>query len=501
MPILSISVINQVGNVLVSIQNTPTKNMNAMLSQFGRLNKKDNVTYIISEKVRYLYRLIEGVYIVITSTLNSNIVDDSDLLQSVVAVLSQELDGISEEKICQDVFLVSDIISEFCNYDGTCEHLSTSEVDVNLLMESYEEEQYILELKQKKKDAKKLAEQRAEELQAERKLREKMEKLKGDEEKILEEKWKEIERMKQEQLLRNKEENETKEKVRRQNTAPKKKSGIVLGKTKPLFENLEDVESENENSVELDDGVEEKQVKVEKKQKSATLMTENMIVKLQETLSCSLYSERSECSFSLTGSLSVCVADVAKSHIPLKIHPATYPVKVQLHPQMDSSQFNKNNVLIPKQNSKGYAVGAHPSLCAKWSYSTSDVSELPVAITCWPSEEEESVSMTMSYEMKTGFDNMKMIIPINDSIEVNNCDGTYEISQDGLEWNVEDSTEGGTGSMDFIVNSNNVGMDDMFPVKVIFAVKQSMSGIGIESVELENVTTDVQFDTDFKVYQ
>ncbi|ELP90145.1 hypothetical protein EIN_405990 [Entamoeba invadens IP1] len=236
MTIYSVAIISRGGVVLTSIQNSPLRHFESTVSQFSHLDKDPKVTYILSEKVKYVYRAVEDVYIILITSLNSNIISDLSVLQSIIAVLSQRLDGISESKICSSVFETTSIITEFCNFDGTCETLTPSDIELNLAMQSVDEENYLQELKQKKEEAKKLADQRAAELQAEKKLKEKMEKEKEKEQKVAEEKLLEIQRLQEEQNAKIIEEEEAQKRAEkhRRSEVKTRRGGITLGKAKTV---------------------------------------------------------------------------------------------------------------------------------------------------------------------------------------------------------------------------------------------------------------------------
>ncbi|EDR29994.1 coatomer subunit delta-1, putative [Entamoeba dispar SAW760] len=464
---------------------------------------KFQVTFIQLEKIKYIYQPVDDIYVVLITSINSNIVEDTQILQCIVSVLSQRLDGITEAKICSDVFVITDIISEFCNFDGTCEKLTSSDVEQNLAMQSQEEELYFLELKQKKNDAKKLAQQKASELSAEKKSREKMEKQKGKEQRAIDEKYQEIQRIQQEEMIKMQEEEERRriEKEKKKETIKMKKGGITLGKQKKILfdeEEEKNVLNNEDNSASQEE--EQQQPNQEKKViKEKKLMTENMIIKLIENVSCSMYSENSTCSLSLAGSLSVSVADASLTHTPITINHYELPLKTQLHPQMDTTAFNKDHILIPKTNAKGYAIGSTPSLLIKWSYTSTDNESLPISVTCWPSEEEDHLSMTISYETKKQLNNLRIIVPVKENVIVDSCEGTYN-TEDGLEWIIGNVEQGSTGAMEFTLNDNNLRTDDMFPVKIEFDVDQTYSGLKINEIKLDSVDTSIQCTTDFKVF-
>ncbi|GAB1225939.1 hypothetical protein ENUP19_0266G0028 [Entamoeba nuttalli] len=502
MTIYSIALISRGGNILTAIQNYKLKNFSSILAQFSRLEKGSQVTFIQLEKIKYIYQPVDDIYVVLITSINSNIVEDTQILQCIVSVLSQRLDGITEAKICSDVFVITDVISEFCNFDGTCEKLTSSDVEQNLVMQSQEEELYFLELKQKKSDAKKLAQQKASELSAEKKSREKLEKQKGKEQKAIDEKYQEIQRIQQEQMIKMQEEEEEKrriEKQKKKETIKMKKGGITLGKQKKIL--FDEDEKKILNNEDIEDGSDNQQEEEQKQQpiQEKKLMTENMIVKLIENVSCSMYSENSTCSLSLSGSLSVSVADASLTHTPININQYELPLKTQLHPQMDTTAFNKDHILIPKANAKGYAIGSTPSLLIKWSYTSTDNESLPISVTCWPSEEENHLSMTISYETKKQLNNLRIIVPVKENVIVDSCEGTYNM-EDGLVWIIGNVENGSTGAMEFTLNDNSLRTDDMFPVKIDFDVDQTYSGMKINEIKLDNVDTSIQCTTDFKVF-
>ena len=527
MTIYSIAITTRTGNVLASIQNHKLKNYQSIVQQFGRLEKDPQLTYVQSEKIKYVYQSVDDIYVVLITSLNSNIIDDISLLTNIVQVLTQELDGLSESKVCSNTFTTISVIQEFCNFDGTCEKVSGVEIEQNLAMQSQEEELYLMELEQKRKDAQKLAEQKAAELLAEKKLKEKLEKEKNKDKakKEIEEKYAEIQRLQEEQMIRMQEEEEQRRKMEMQKKKEMsmqrpKKGGITLGKQKQMtFRNSEDEEevlnrNEDENNSlnenndnnetyqeeKVETQIKEKKPKKKEVVKEKKLMTESMLIKVVENVACTMYSENSTSTLNLTGSLSVSVADQQYSHTAIQLEQFELPLKTQLHPQMDAQQFNKNRILIPKQTAKGYAIGATPSLCVKWSYTSNDNEIFPLNVTCWPSEEDDRLAMTISYECRKDVKGVKIIVPINENVVVENCEGEYEIEKQGLVWIIGDVENGASGALEFAVEDENVTSDDVFPVKIDYLIEQTYSGIQVKELPLESVEMAVLCTTDFKVF-
>ena len=236
-PITALALITAQGRVLAAVQNAPTRNLAALLAQFARLPRDERVSYVVSEKVRYLYQLLQDVFVVVVTTTASNVLADQDVLQAVVRVLTARFGGVCEEVVEDNVFEATDVLTEFCNYDGSCEVLTEGEVDACLAMESHEEELFLEELKRKKEEAKEVARQKAAELEAERRRREEEERLRARELEH-EEKMAELDRLREEQIVRMREQEQEEEERRRaqrkKQPATARPRGLVLGQRRVI---------------------------------------------------------------------------------------------------------------------------------------------------------------------------------------------------------------------------------------------------------------------------
>ena len=73
---------------------------------------------------------------VVVATTAGNIIADRDDLPFIVHVRTARFGGVSEEVVEDNVFEATDVLTEFCNCDGSCEVLTDGEVDACLAMKS-----------------------------------------------------------------------------------------------------------------------------------------------------------------------------------------------------------------------------------------------------------------------------------------------------------------------------------------------------------------------------
>jgi hypothetical protein len=121
----------------------------------------------------------------------------------------------------------------------------------------------------------------------------------------------------------------------------------------------------------------------------------------------------------------------------------------------------------------------------KWRFQTTDDSQIPLSINCWPSENGQGgCDVNIEYELEQGVEHLELedvviTIPIPHGVNapvVAENDGDYTFDKrNGLQWRlpVIDATNK-TGSMEFSCGGNP---DDFFPVHVSFFSKKTYSQI------------------------
>ena len=172
--IVAIALVTRGGKVILSRQNAPIARvrLEGLLATFSRVVAASTATCVETDGYRFLYRLMDDVYVVCVTPLSSNIVDDTAVLTGVIAAMSQKI-ALTSRTATQGMFELLFIVDEFLLW-GTAEKLPVRTVMQNVAMKSKDEELYLRELEAKKQEALRIAKRREEEIKEEKELRERI---------------------------------------------------------------------------------------------------------------------------------------------------------------------------------------------------------------------------------------------------------------------------------------------------------------------------------------
>lgn len=157
MAVISAGIVNQGGRVILARQFMEINRVRieGLLSAFPRLRDasvKKQATFLDAGSVRYVYQPIENLFLVLITTLNSNIVEDLATLQIMGKVMSEYVGGaVSETTVEQHAFNIFFAFDEII-VGGKRESSTLEEIQTYLEMDSVEERLY-LEQKQQQMEA------------------------------------------------------------------------------------------------------------------------------------------------------------------------------------------------------------------------------------------------------------------------------------------------------------------------------------------------------------
>ena len=174
--ILSVSIVNSTGRTLVARQfsHLSRSQVEGRLNAFPKLITSKSQSYIETESIRYVFQDLNGLYFVLITTKDSNILEDLDLL-SMLLQLSREITGeLTEETIIENSLELITAYDE-CIFDGYRQNVTSSEVSTFLRMESKEEDEAIRIRKEKEQKAAQEMKEKLKELEKQKKNRPKQE--------------------------------------------------------------------------------------------------------------------------------------------------------------------------------------------------------------------------------------------------------------------------------------------------------------------------------------
>ena len=416
--IQSFAVITKTGKVICSRQNVPftrTK-IEGLYATFTRMASTTPHSSFEAESVRFVYRLIEDVYFVVITTLSSNIIEDTEILNAVIACVQTKM-TITSKSVTQQMFEIVFILDEFLQW-GFCEKLSVQNVRTNLAMRSRDEELYLQQKELKEQEALRIARQKAEELREEKELKEKLEMMQKMQNNM-------VNQMRSgndysplsdyapsaspvQQNTQTVKKNVPKKPVAKQAT-----KGLQLGKKKQAETLIEEIKKEEQIVDEEPQQVEERkqsnvqqnQTQQKQQKKEKKLMLTSCAVKVVEESHITVSAESSTVTLAMNGSLAVAVAEGCNPEIALG--QVGIAAKAQMNPAIDAKAFTQRIVKV--KEGKKFAVNT-PATYIKWSFKSNDY-ELPITFTCWPAESDNGLTLSLSYECakEMKYQNLEML--------------------------------------------------------------------------------------------
>ncbi|ORZ39985.1 coatomer subunit delta [Catenaria anguillulae PL171] len=177
------------------------------------------------------------------------------------------------------------------------------------------------------------------------------------------------------------------------------------------------------------------------------------------------------------GDLSVHVTTPAAAQARVQVQlPANSAAQFKTHPNMDKKAWTDSSTLTLRDASKSFPVG-QPSGVLKWRLVSKDESAVPLSINCWPNPTNDGhCEVNIEYELLAThmtLRNVVLAVPIPPSPaqpQVQHVDGdtVYDRARGLLYWQVpEVSGDKPSGSLDFKAAGDQPGA--YFPVAVQFA--------------------------------
>ena len=495
--IQSVAIITKTGKIIVAKQNVPVTRtkVEGLYATFIRMATTTQHSSFEAESVRFVYRLIEDVYIVLITTLSSNIIEDTEIMNAIIACIQQKM-TITSKAVTQGMYEIAFILEEFLQW-GFCEKLSVQNVRTNLAMKSRDEELYLHQLEMKKQEAARIAKQKAEEIKEEKELKEKLEMMQRMQSNSLFHEQKKGVNMDYTPFQDIPEQKPEQPKPQPKKTAKKTTKqatkGLQLGKKKQAETLIEEIKKEEQ--IEEEPVVQKEQKQTQQKQqgtkaapKEKKLMLSKCIVKLVEESHIVSNFENSTASITLNGSLSIAVCEGCNPELHLS--PVGIAAKAQMNPAIDPKAFALRIVKV--KEGKKFAVN-NPATYVKWNYKSDDV-ELPITFTCWPAESENGLTLSLSYECAQELKDVVVSIPKLGSVMISNLEGGEIEEGEKIEWVIGNVEEGASGSLELEMEGESLDVSLLFPMNVGYLVEKTMTGNDVEKVVVDG--QEIEFEKD-----
>jgi len=464
-----------------------------LLAAFPKLvNTSKQHTYVETENVRYVYQPLEGLYLLLVTNRQSNILEDMDTLRLLGKVVPEYVVALDEEGVMDGAFELIFAFDEVISM-GHKEHTNVQQVAVNLDMESHEERLHKMIIQSKIDETKDHMKRKA----------------------------MEIDKVKMEQKMEvaSKMQDPRNSRSGRYGGDPYGDGGMgggggggYPGERRPSYS---DAPSHGVGgmgggggiggggrggaSVPTSASAPSRGMKLGKK--SASLLeslktdtgpelvergpsgaapmpagpTESLTVTVEEKVSCFLKKDGGVDGLEVQGTMTLEVhnPDTTLVRIMCGLGPNAGKFQFKTHPNIDKNLFNSEGVLGLKDPNRPFPTNSSLGVL-KWRFQSQNEDDVPLLINCWPTQSGAETQVNIEYEATELFDlrQVQIYIPVGTSEcpAVNSIEeGDYRFdSRNGcLLWEiplVDGSNR--SGSMEFMVPACDT--DAFFPIEASF---------------------------------
>ncbi|KAK8449915.1 hypothetical protein SEVIR_7G286100v4 [Setaria viridis] len=493
MVVLAASIVSKSGKALVSRQFVDMSRIRieGLLAAFPKLvGTGKQHTYVETENVRYVYQPIEGLYLLLITNKQSNILEDLDTLRLLSKLVPEYSPSLNEEGICKTAFELIFAFDEAISL-GNKENVTVQQVKQYCEMESHEEKAHKLMMQAKINETKDIMKKKANELDKMRMERGKLDKggyssISGP--RVIEKTFSDmsISGSGFGGLSTDMDSFASKPKGGRPSTtatAPGKGLGMKLGKTQKTNQILESLKAEGE--VILED-VQTSSVPT----RSPSLPpTDPVMVTIEEKLNVVAKRDGGINNFDVQGTLALQVLNDADGFIQLQIESQDIPgLSFKTHPNINKELFNSQQILGAKDPNRPFPSGQNETPLVKWRIQGMDESSLPLSVNCWPSVSGNETYVNIEYEASEMFDlhNVVISIPLpalREAPSVKQIDGEWKFDSRNsvLEWSIlliDQSNR--SGSMEFVVPPADPS--SFFPISVGFSASSTFSDLKVAGI-------------------
>mmetsp|Transcript_17379 Transcript_17379/g.43669 ORF Transcript_17379/g.43669 Transcript_17379/m.43669 type:complete len:512 (-) Transcript_17379:3269-4804(-) len=497
MVVLAASVLAKSGKPLVSRQYMDMSRIRieGLLAAFPKLvGTGKQHTFVETENVRYVYQPMEGLYLLLITNKQSNILEDLETLRLLSKLIPEFCQSLEEEAVARNAFDLIFAFDEVISL-GHKENITILQVKQNCEMESHEEKLHKMIIQSKINDTKDIMKKKAMEIEKSKMESKKMAAFAPSSLTAFgSSSSKSAGGMPEAEAAPSFSRPEPPAPKPAANRGPAK--GMQLGKAKKTNDFLETLAKEGE-AVEVEVPKAGPAGGFGSTTVTANLSTDPLTLNIDEKLSVTLNKQGGLENLEVQGTMSLVVNNDADAFIRVAV--ASGPNKqfqFKTHPNIDKAAYSSQNVLALKDPSRPFPTGSELGIL-KWRLQTKDESLVPLTINCWPSVSGGQSYVNIEYESTASFDlqNVSIVIPLpHGPPTVNQCDGEwrYDSRRSAIVWDVEliDDTNR-SGSMEFVVGAADA--DAFYPVEIGFTSNKTFCDIAVESVTHTQKDVPVKF--------
>uniref|UniRef100_A0A0E0QI56 Coatomer subunit delta n=1 Tax=Oryza rufipogon TaxID=4529 RepID=A0A0E0QI56_ORYRU len=496
--VLAASIISKSGKALVSRQYVDMTRIRieGLLAAFPKLvgNGKQH-TYIETENVRYVYQPIEGLYLVVITNKQSNILEDLDTLRLLSKLVPEYCPSLDDDGVCKTAFELIFAFDEAISL-GNKEKVTVQQVKEYCEMDSVEEMEYKQMMQEKIKETKDFMKKKVIEIEKTRMEKGKHNKggyssISGPQ--VIEKSFNDMSISctgfgSGSGLGGLNTDTDTftsrpKGRTSGGTTGAGKGIGMKLGNTKKTNQFLESLKAEGEVIME------DFQPCSLQSRSSPLPPSDPVTVAVEEKLNVAVKRDGGVNNFDVQGTLALLVLNDADGLILLQIESQDIPgLSFKTHPNINKDLFNSQQILGAKDPIRPFPSGQNETPLVKWRIQGMNESSLPLSVNCWPSILGNETYVNIEYEASEMFDLHSVIISIplpalREAPRVRQIDGEwkYDSRNSVLEWSIiliDQSNR--SGSMEFVVPPADPSM--FYPISVGFSASNTFSNVKVTGI-------------------
>ncbi|CAI7878493.1 unnamed protein product [Closterium sp. NIES-53] len=441
MVVLSAAIISKTGKALVARQfvDMARIRIEGLLAAFPKLiGSGKQHTFVETENVRYVYQSLEGLYLLLVTNKQSNILEDLETLRLLSKLVPEYCPGLDEESVCHMAFELIFAFDEVISL-GHKENVTIAQVKQYTEMESTAEKQYKADMLSKINETKDLMKKKAQEI-----------------EKLRVQPTTFIPRV---QTTRPSDPSPAFKphpvppllhhptgRAGGSMAAPSKGMGMKLGKSTKTNQFLESLKAEGENIVEdVMSAVAGPDVAgAAAGGPAAFVATDPITILVEEKVVVVWKRDGGLENMEVQGTMALTVLKEEDAFIRIQIeggHDKSFQFKT--HPNIDKALYGSQNILGLKDPNRPFPTGS-PLGILKWRMQSKDETVVPISINCWPSVSGADTYVNIEYEATQAFDLRHVVVEIplpalREAPTLKDYDGEprYDSRRSVLEWCID----------------------------------------------------------------
>lgn len=389
MTVLS-AVISTKSKILISRQflNISKCDLDSLTIPFHNLieRERNDYTYIETDKVRYVYQPLDTIYIFLITNINSNIIEDIEIIKMLSQIIQDICQGnINESTILKKCFTIIFYIDELIK-KGVREIVNINQIKTYIEMDSHEEKLQTIIRENKEKEEKERRKFIALKLEKNRQKQAKNNSLFISNEIVSNMEYSNSVDMYN---------NEEKEIILDDRFNSYK--GMQLGNM--INNNTSNNNNNRGDEVRILDVVDTNKVEsIRKPQINInSIFDKSVNINIVENVVCTMSSEGTLCDLDIQGSFNLQINNQKYSKIIVELQ-NDYTDKAKIHPILDKKKYSSNILELKDKNKSFRTSTLYPLL--KWKINHLNDKYIPLNISCWPCEDDETTLLNLEIENK-----------------------------------------------------------------------------------------------------